>query len=216
MSMLTNSLVSRWLNVLALISLVGQLFVPLAYADGLPDPFEMIHQVEHSPFLSPVPPPPPAAEATPIPFVAPAPANASPGGDLGQNLVGYWPLDEGEGIRYDSTAHNNHLQSLNNVGSAPGMLGASALFQPNQHHTLSLSHTLQSGLNITTSSTVVGWVKPSALGNHMTLVSKHINSDPSYRLNIKDSGVLNFLLNPNPDGSGIGILAGNSVLISDT
>ena len=131
-------------------------------------------------------------------------------------LQAYWPLDEGEGIRYDSTAHNNHLQSLNNVGSAPGMLGASALFQPNQQQTLSLSHTLQSGLNLNTSSTVVGWVKPSALGNHMTLVSKHINSDPSYRLNIKDSGVLNFLLNPNPDGSGIGILAGNTVLISDT
>ena len=50
MSILTQPLVSRWLNILALISLVGQLFVPLAHASRLNRPLQPTSLVDQNTF----------------------------------------------------------------------------------------------------------------------------------------------------------------------
>ena len=69
-------------------------------------------------------------------------------------------MDEESGVRYDSSTNGNDLTEHNTVGSATGQVGRPPTWSLTNSEYLDIADGAQSGLNITGSLTLVGWVKP--------------------------------------------------------
>ncbi|MCP4995287.1 MAG: PKD domain-containing protein, partial [Gammaproteobacteria bacterium] len=123
--------------------------------------------------------------------------------DLNQGLQGHWRLDESSGLRSDSSGRGNHLTDYNTVGSAPGQIELAADFERDNAEYLRLEHSLQSGLTITGSLTLAGWVQAENLNsNYKVIVSKYNYNalEQSYRLYLPGSDTLKFFLSDDGDG----------------
>ena len=91
-------------------------------------------------------------------------------------LRGYWTLDEASGQRQDSSTYGNHLtetSTTGSVGALPGRIDQAADLEADQNAYLLIDDTLQDGLTITDSLTLVGWLKPESLGGWQTLAAKY-------------------------------------------
>jgi len=118
---------------------------------------------------------------------------------LGQGLQGYWPLDETSGTRHDASSNGNDLADNNTVAYATGVISRAADFERDATESLSIAHSLQQGLAITGSLTLVGWIRPESVSANMSLVSKYAYgtaNDRSYRLELLSSGYLRFIVSP--------------------
>ena len=115
------------------------------------------------------------------------------------SLRGYWPLSQPSGMRLDLSSYGNHLSPTSAISSSVGQVGRATTLTGGY---LTISHTLQSGLDITGSLTLVGWMKPASLGStDQILAAKYefgtINNR-GYRFDVRNSGdTLGFVLSPN-------------------
>jgi hypothetical protein len=107
-------------------------------------------------------------------------------------------LDEESGTRYDSSTNGNDLTEHNTVGSATGQVGLAADLELDNSEYLDIADGAQSGLNITGSLTLVGWIKPERVDAYMALAGKYEwqTSNRAYRLNIQPTGQLVFIVSP--------------------
>ncbi|MCK6630235.1 MAG: PKD domain-containing protein [Anaerolineae bacterium] len=129
--------------------------------------------------------------------------NAVAATNLTTDLRGYWKLDENGGLRLDSSGYGNHLTETNTVSYTVGQVGQAADFERDNSEYLSISHSLQSGLAITGSLTLAGWVRLESINPNdaMIVASKYeygVNNR-AYRLDIRPDGIPAFIVSP--DGS---------------
>jgi hypothetical protein len=112
-------------------------------------------------------------------------------------LQGHWALDEASGGRLDSSGRGNHLADNNTVGSVAGQVGpAAADFERDNQEYLSIDDAAQSGLDISGSLTLVGWMNPESLDAIQVLAAKyqdHANKR-AYRLDVRSSSLLGFVV----------------------
>ena len=66
------------------------------------------------------------------------------------------------GTRYDGSPNGNHLADHATVGWGTGQIGRAADFEAGDAEYLSISDTVQSGLDVTGSLTLVGWMNPES------------------------------------------------------
>lgn len=134
--------------------------------------------------------------------------------DLNTSLRGYWKLDESGGLRLDSSPYGNHLTQTNTVGYTAGKVGQAADFERSNNQYLSISHSLQSGLALTGSLTLAGWVKLESLNanDFMIVASKYDTNanNRGYRLDIDNTGLWRLV------ASGDGTFSGNYTLAATT
>lgn len=94
--------------------------------------------------------------------------------DIGEGLVGYWPLDEVSSVRYDATSTND-LTDNNTVLYGTGVNGNAADFENAATEYLSITDAVQVNLDFSTAFSWSGWVRPESSGtglNDQPLVSK--------------------------------------------
>jgi hypothetical protein len=109
--------------------------------------------------------------ATPAPTSTPTETATSTPAPSG--LEGRWGLDEASGQRQDSSGRGNHLTDNNSVGSVSGQVGLAADFESDRWERLSISDGAQSGLDITGSLTLVGWMKAERVSRWQMMASKY-------------------------------------------
>jgi PKD repeat protein len=137
---------------------------------------------------------------------------------LDYGLRGYWRLDEGSGTRYDASASGNDLTDYNTVGSATGIVGLAADFERDNGEYLSIDHGVQSGLAITGSLTLAGWIKPEVTNQYVVLASKYeygVNNR-GYRFHVYSDGKPGFIVSPNGTYDAAYHLAGDTALSAGT
>jgi carboxypeptidase T len=120
----------------------------------------------------------------------------APVSELG--LQGFWNLNETCQERMDGSVHNNHLADGNAVTHTIGYLGLSAELDASRGNFLAISDTVQSGLDVTGSLTLFGWVKPTVLGQWQVLASKYeiASDDRAYRLDLRPDNKIGFVVSP--------------------
>jgi uncharacterized repeat protein (TIGR01451 family) len=137
----------------------------------------------------------------------------------GADLRGYWRLDEMSDQRRDVSGHDNHLTPIGGVGWAEaGRIGSAADLEHDGGQYLAISHTLQSGLAISGSLTLMGWVRPeSSSSDYMMLAAKYRIyyggvEDAGYRLGLLSDNRLHFIVSPDGTYQSAYWLAGPTVL----
>ena len=89
------------------------------------------------------------------------------------NLQGYWDLDELTGQRADRSGGNNHLSETNSVAAITGQQQLAAHFEDANNEYLSINDTVQNGLDISGSLTLVGWMRPESFSSINVLANKY-------------------------------------------
>lgn len=86
----------------------------------------------------------------------------------------------------------NDLADHNTVGSAAGQIGRAADFEARDEEFLSISDTLQSGLDVTGSLTLVGWMNPESLPSPQILAGKYEwgCTNRAYRFDFREGDTL--------------------------
>jgi hypothetical protein len=137
-------------------------------------------------------------------------AEYCPGGSLptptpttipSSDLRAFWALEEGSGRRIDSSGWGNHLDDANTVGVASGQVGSAADFESDNREYLWISDGAQTGLDVTGSLTLAGWMRPESFDNWRILAAKYewgVNNR-AYRLDLRSSNLIAFIVSP--DGS---------------
>lgn len=75
------------------------------------------------------------------------------------NILSYWKLDETSGTRLDATDTNNDLSDTNTVGyTASAVINNAAVFVEANQERLQISDASQTGLDLTGSYTIAGWI----------------------------------------------------------
>jgi hypothetical protein len=140
--------------------------------------------------------PTPTATSTPTPTVTSTPTEARTPTPSG--LEGYWGLDEASGQRQDISGQGNHLADNNTVESASGQVGLAADFESDRWEWLSISDAAQSGLDITGSLTLVGWMKAEQVDRWQMMVSKYEwgVTNRAYRFGLNGGNGLHFVVSP--------------------
>jgi hypothetical protein len=83
-----------------------------------------------------------------------------------------------------------------------GYLGGAADLEKDDQTCLAISHTLQNGLDITGSLTLMGWAKPESSGSYMMMAAKYQvyaqgqAENAGYRLGLDDDNQLQFIVSP--------------------
>lgn len=77
-------------------------------------------------------------------------------------------------------------------------VGLAADFERTNGEYLSIAHSVQSGLAVTGSLTLVGWMKPESLGSSQALATKHeeVGNNRAYALALSPGDDLRFLVSP--------------------
>ncbi len=115
-----------------------------------------------------------------------------------ESLKGYWTLDEMSGQRQDSSGQGNHLADLTGVGSTSGPINNAATFDILNHEYLSIDDSSQTGLDITGSLTLMGWMKLNKPWLRQIMISKYdqIDDERSYEFFVSGKA-FNFTVSPN-------------------
>jgi hypothetical protein len=111
-------------------------------------------------------------------------------------LQGYWMLDEASGQRLDSSERGNHLADHNTVGSQAGQVGLAADFESDNLEWLSIDEAAQSGLDMTGSLTLAGWMMPEQVERWQVLAGKceaGVNNC-GYRLDLRPGNVIGLVV----------------------
>jgi hypothetical protein len=129
----------------------------------------------------------------PLPTPSPTPTPAP-------DLRGFWTLEEVSGRRMDSSGWGNHLDDVNTVERVEsGQMGSAADFESDNSEYLWISNGAQSGLDITGSLTLVGWMRPESLERWQVLAAKYEFgvSNRGYRLDLRPGDKVGFVVSPN-------------------
>ncbi len=104
-------------------------------------------------------------------------------------------MDETDGLRYDTSRNGNHL-TAHNVVAIPGQAGQAADLEENKYAYLSIDNTLQSGLTLTGSLSLAGWLQAETLDtDYRSIIGKYnATSEASYRLYLPGRDTLKFFL----------------------
>ncbi|MCP4536695.1 MAG: PKD domain-containing protein, partial [Chloroflexi bacterium] len=137
---------------------------------------------------------------------------------LDQGLQGHWRLDEESGTRYDNSSHSNNLTDHNTVGSTMGQVGLAGDFERSNSERLSIDHSVQNGLNITGSLTLVGWIKPEIVDQYMIMAAKYEwgVDNRAYRFDVRPTGQMALIISPNGQTSSDYSLVANAGLVPGT
>jgi beta-galactosidase len=102
------------------------------------------------------------------------------------------------GQRQDGSGRGNHLTDNNTVGSVSGQVGLAADFESDSLESLSNSDGSQSGLDITGSLTLVGWMKAEEVWRWQMMASKYEwgVTNRAYRFGLNSGNQLHFVVSP--------------------
>ncbi|MGV3658619.1 MAG: LamG-like jellyroll fold domain-containing protein, partial [Prosthecobacter sp.] len=121
-------------------------------------------------------------------------------------VISYWPLDETNGTRSDAIG-GNHLTPVNTPAATTGLIGNAADFESGSSQYLKITNAAQSGLNITSGLSVLGWVRPESTGSIQVLASRGYSSQ-GYNLSYRASGAAGFDTGPGSATSNSTVTAG--------
>ena len=107
-------------------------------------------------------------------------------------MQGWWRLEEESGTRYDGSPNGNHLADHDTVGWGTGQIGRAADFEAGNGEYLSISDTVQSGLDVTGSLTLVGWMNPESLDSLQILAARYEYgvTNRAYRFDVREDDTL--------------------------
>jgi hypothetical protein len=114
-------------------------------------------------------------------------------------LQGCWALEETGGQRLDSSGQGNHLADNNTVAVTSGKVGRAADFESGNREYLSIADGAQSGLDVSGSLTLVGWMKLETGNRWQILAGKYeygVNNR-AYRLDLRPGNLVGFAVSPN-------------------
>ncbi len=114
-------------------------------------------------------------------------------------LRGYWTLDENSGPRQDSSAQGNQLAQFNGVGAATGQRNGAADFEAGNSQYLAIDDSSQTGLNVTSNLTLVGWVNIESLPSDFAMLAAKYEwgvNNRAYRFGFGSDGRLHLVVSP--------------------
>ena len=116
----------------------------------------------------------------------------------GADLQAFWTLDQACGERLDSSGQGNHLDEYSAADLALGQISLAADLESGSNSYLSISDTMQSGLDITGSLTLFGWIKPETLNRSQVLSAKYgeEGNDRAFRLDLRSDNTMGFFVSP--------------------
>ena len=114
------------------------------------------------------------------------------------NLRAHWRLNESSGPRLDYSGQDNHLTDNNGVGVIAGPIGSAANLDIHNHEYLSISDAAHTGLDVSSSLTVVGWMNTNHPWMMQSLISKYDldNDDRSFSFDYRAENRLVFVVSP--------------------
>lgn len=121
-------------------------------------------------------------------FALPHPSLAISIADL--SPVSHWTCDELSGVRYDSSSNNNDLTDNNTVLYQTGLLGNACDFERSNSEYLSITDSVQTGLDFSSSMSASMWIKTESdvpSYEYRVLMAKDDTSNRSYSWQLWDS-----------------------------
>lgn len=141
------------------------------------------------------------------------PITIDPGNSINDNLVGWWPMDEGTGtVANDVSGLDNHGDLISTVawGAGPGSEGA-VVFHNDSGEAVIVPH--DASLAIVGDMTICAWVKMPSFPYYNNVLEKGTSQPQPYAINIGPSGQPYFLVG---DGGSSTTLIPSSNLATDT